>query len=875
MSDLLPLPPPSSFSFPYETPYPIQTELMHLVYQAIEGSKIAIVQSPTGTGKSLSLLCSTLTWLTDNARRTTLSTLTAYKKQLISESDPSEPSWVMEHMFEKKRRELEDRTKELEKRLEEVRKKEKQRRREAARVGGPGFGDGRERKRLKPTNASRLDDDDQDDSSFLPFDSSASSSTDQDGERDNISPAVRALMNQLNPQAPPDPPPSTLTKIYITSRTHSQLSQLLSELLKTSFASHVRAVALGSRKNLCVNEEVRKGGETGLDERCLDLQSAKGEKRCEFLPGKEEGGMTGERGRGFGERVLATVQDIEDLVVLGKEMHVCPYYGTRSVIPQAEIVTLPYNLVLQKSAREALGIDLTGQVLVIDEAHNLIDTILSIHSQTLTLPSLLLAQTQLKTYLLRFKSRLKGTNALYLKQMLLILNGLIDLCTKWGESAQGNSGKAASGEMMLVGEVVKGMGRGLDQVNLLEVVRYLKESRIAVKVSGYSEKLLEDEEAKRPPSKSSRPSTSTRHSSISSMHQLESFLLSLSNADADGRVLISSTPPAAGSSDDKKPTITLKYLLLNPTDHFRDVVEEVRSVVLAGGTMEPVSDFHLQLFPQVESSRFSNFSCGHVIPKENLQTLVLTKGPKGRDLEFKFDNRGDETLLDELGSVISNACNLVPDGIVVFLPSYAFLEKVKTSWEKSGLLGKLALKKKLFYEPQASGSVEAVLRDYSLAMIDASLSSTGSVAPRKSGALLFAVVGAKLSEGINFSDKLARAVIMVGLPFPNLTSPELKERMKYVSDVAVASKMVGGDKAGRELYMNICMKAVNQSIGRAIRHAGDYAVLILVDKRYGQASIRNKLPKWIGEDVKVCSTFGEGVKNIATFFKAKREAGMS
>lgn len=33
----------------------------------------------------------------------------------------------------------------------------------------------------------------------------------------------------------------------------------------------------------------------------------------------------------------ATVHDIEDLVVLGKEMHVCPYYGTRSVIPQAEV----------------------------------------------------------------------------------------------------------------------------------------------------------------------------------------------------------------------------------------------------------------------------------------------------------------------------------------------------------------------------------------------------------------------------------------------------------------------------------------------------------------------------------------------------------
>jgi DEAD_2 len=35
-----------------------------------------------------------------------------------------------------------------------------------------------------------------------------------------------------------------------------------------------------------------------------------------------------------------------------------------------QLVTLPYNLLLQKSAREALGIDLRGQVVIIDEAHS-------------------------------------------------------------------------------------------------------------------------------------------------------------------------------------------------------------------------------------------------------------------------------------------------------------------------------------------------------------------------------------------------------------------------------------------------------------------------------------------------------------------------
>lgn len=62
------------------------------------------------------------------------------------------------------------------------------------------------------------------------------------------------------------------------------------------------------------------------------------------------------------------------------------------------------------------------------------------------------------------------------------------------------------------------------------------------------------------------------------------------------------------------------------------------------------------------------------------------------------------------------------------------------------------------------------------------------------------------------------------------------------------------------------MRAVNQSIGRAIRHANDYATVLLLDRR-------SKLPKWIGDDVKVCDEWISGARGNAGFFREKRASG--
>lgn len=77
--------------------------------------------------------------------------------------------------------------------------------------------------------------------------------------------------------------------------------------------------------------------------------------------------------------------DVLELEVLGPgglgEEHgysghsACPYYLSRALAKHAEIVFTPYNYLLDPAIREAIGIDLTDSVVVLDEAHNVEDTL--------------------------------------------------------------------------------------------------------------------------------------------------------------------------------------------------------------------------------------------------------------------------------------------------------------------------------------------------------------------------------------------------------------------------------------------------------------------------------------------------------------------
>ena len=183
----------------------------------------------------------------------------------------------------------------------------------------------------------------------------------------------------------------------------------------------------------------------------------------------------------------------------------------------------------------------------------------------------------------------------------------------------------------------------------------------------------------------------------------------------DGRIVVEQPTPPAQAATTPVASTSLKYLVLNPDVYFHQIVREAKSVILAGGTMQPMSRITTQLFPRVEN--ITRFSCGHVVPSENVVTLTMPKGPSNLMFNFSFSHRSKQNQIDELGRTMMNMANIVPHGMVVFLPSYNYEAVVMARWKETGLLHTLNSKKEMFHETRGSGAAvsERTLRNYATA----------------------------------------------------------------------------------------------------------------------------------------------------------------
>lgn len=137
------------------------------------------------------------------------------------------------------------------------------------------------------------------------------------------------------------------------------------------------------------------------------------------------------------------------------------------------------------------------------------------------------------------------------------------------------------------------------------------------------------------------------------------------------------------------------------------------------------------------------------------------------------------------------------------------------------------------------------------------------------GAIFMAVCRGKVSEGLDFADTNGRAVIITGLPFPPMYDPKIRMKRNYMQrNYTTRNESLSGD----EWYQLEAARAVNQAIGRVIRHRNDYGAIFLCDIRFNKATQKSQLSQWIQRHIRSDNSrrsFDAITNSISQFFRTQ------
>eukprot|EP00063_Salmo_salar_P043278 XP_014018113.1 PREDICTED: Fanconi anemia group J protein [Salmo salar] len=653
-------------------------------------------------------------------------------------------------------------------------------------------------------------------------------------------------------------------KIFFGTRTHKQITQIAHEMKRTLYSSAPMTI-LSSRDHTCVHPEVVP--HSNRNERCKELLEAKNGVSCRFKNGvhKMQDQNTLQWVHG-----LHQAWDIEDLVRLGGRLRACSYYAARDLMQEACIVFCPYNYLLDPLIRESMQINLKGQIVVLDEAHNIEDCARESASYTLNKPQLLSAREELDGMVTH---NIRRSNHEPLRAFCCsLLNWMQESCSVLAEREYEMSCKVWNGKEVL--GLFHTMGITADTFAMLQ--KHLaavleKEERVGL-VNGREDTV-------------EVPTISSASSSVlKSLFMVLDFLYrDKSRFAEDYRVALQQSytwttapdvPDVQGffarpnrrrhSAKTKTLVHTLSFWCLNPAVAFSDLSDSVHSIVLTSGTLSPMGSFSSEL-----GVKFSiQLEASHVISKSQVWVGTLGSGPQGRKLCATFQHAETYAFQDEVGALLLRVCQAVGRGVLCFLPSYKMLDKLRDRWTNTGLWEKLEERKTVITEPRGGGKGDF---DELLQMYYDAIRISGEFAGDRDGALLMAVCRGKVSEGLDFTDDNARAVVTIGIPFPNIKDLQVELKMKYNDQHCKARGLLSGSR----WYEIQAYRALNQALGRCIRHKNDWGALILVDDRFGNNPNKyiSGLSKWVRNLVRHHDTFSGAMQSLVAFSQCQQGAG--
>ena len=614
------------------------------------------------------------------------------------------------------------------------------------------------------------------------------------------------------------------------------------------------ALGLASRKNLCINAEVVKERRNNLvDARCMDLTAP-------WV--RESAGVTGDTEDGEGLSAGAElrrkkkqnnvklceyyetlesadaleipngVYTLEDMREYGRRNKMCPYFLSRRLLKQANVIIYNYHYLLDPKVAQVISRDLSrDSIIVFDEAHNIDNICIESMSIDITKP-MLDASTRSLNSLSDSIHNIKQSGKERLEdEYRQLVEGLRDARqNRANETFLQNPvlpsdilEEAVPGNIRKAEHFVVFLRRFVEHLkNKLKIMHVISETPLSFLMNLRESTFIEQKPLR---FCSERLASLVKTLEIrnledfSALGKIASFA-TLVSTYLEGFLLIME-PFESATSTVFNPKLHL--CCLDASIAIKPVFKRYRTVLITSGTLTP-----LDMYPKILDFRSQvaiTRSFQMTLTRQCFCPIVISRGSDQVSVSSKFEVRNDPAVVRNYGNMLIEFAKIVPDGIVAFFPSYIYMESIVTMWNDMRILENVLNYKLVFIETPDAAESSVALENYRLACDNGR------------GAVLLSVARGKVAEGIDFDHNYGRAVLMFGIPYQYTESRILKARLEYMRDKYQIRE--------NDFLTFDAIRQAAQCVGRVIRGKTDYGLMIFADNRFARMDKRSKLPKWI------------------------------
>lgn len=632
-------------------------------------------------------------------------------------------------------------------------------------------------------------------------------------------------------------------KIIYCSRTMSEIEKALVELeslmeyraKELGYVEDFRGLGLTSRKNLCLHPRVSKERKGNVvDEKCRRMTNGQARKKKEEHPELDiELCDYHENMYNYdvADYLPLGVYSFEKLIRICEEKRMCPYFTVRRMISMCNIIIYSYHYLLDPKIAERVSKEVSKDAIVIfDEAHNIDNVCIESLSLDLT-KDLLKKATKGANSLDRKVEEMKKVDSKKLQDEYdKLVQGLRASDILEPEEEPLVETPVLSNDILK--EAIPGnIRRATHFISFLKrFIEYLKTRMKVLHVISETPnsflihlKQLTFIEKKPLRFCSERLSLLVRTLEVDEVEEFNALkdiatFATLISTYEDGFLLIIEPYEIENAA---VPNPIVRFTCLDASIAIKPIFERFSSVIITSGTISPLDMYPKMLnFDTVLQQSYSM-----TLAKKSFLPMILTKGSDQVAVSSRFEIRNDPSIVRNYGSMLLEFAKITPDGMVVFFPSYLYMESIITMWQTMGILDEVWKYKLLLVETPDAQETALALETYRKAC------SNGR------GAILLSVARGKVSEGIDFDHHYGRTVLMIGIPFQYTESRILKARLEFLRENYQIRE--------NDFLSFDAMRHAAQCLGRVLRGKDDYGVMVLADRRFARK--KNQLPKWISQ----------------------------